>query len=222
MKSHRPMRSIPLLILPLLLICGCAERGNFNQGSAYNPGLPSGIAGVDSKIERIPRLSDEAIEKALQYKADFSGYHKIAFIPTGNFGSELIGYQQELIANYDKSGKVKITRIPTIFLNGDLNLDGLRQIAARMQVDGVVLFSLNETSRHNHSFVTDDTYKSSITLDYYLIDTKSGMIPYASSVDESFEIAKFSINSDKQEEVRRAAMIACITKMSADLVATIK
>jgi hypothetical protein len=206
-------------LISIFILGGCAER-NFNNGdSVYRPAY-SQIAGVESRIDKMTKLNDTDIKLALDYKANYSKYKKISFIPTGNFTSELIGYQGDLIKKYSEKSKVEIARLPSILLSSGINLDDLRQLAARMQVDAVVLFSLVETNRYKYSILSNDKYKSAITIDFYVIDVASGMIPHSSYCDYVIENSQGSIDYELQEKMRREAIFSCMNKMADNLIST--
>ena len=183
------MKSL-LLAACLCLTVGCATPAH---SPAYYDQSGFGVSNFGLSEASIFRgdatiASDQEIARALDYQYDPSGVSAIALLPCGNLGRELIGNEEAI---YDKIARanpsIEFVSIPRILLPSPLTAAQLRSISARLQADTVVLYEFRKHFTYDSHVFARDEAEFWVTLEYYLFDIRSGIIPHAGAFDQRVE-----------------------------------
>ena len=166
-----------------------AERDSLHRSASYGAStFDAAVFSADSAV-----ISDEEIAAALDYEYQPSKISSVALLPCGQMGRELIGSEKNTFAHLRaKSPHLKFVRIPQTLLPSNLNAATLRSVAARLQSDTVILYEFRKNLTYQSRVWSRDTAKFWVTLEYYLFDTRTGLIPYSNAFDFTVENKKSS------------------------------
>ena len=203
------------VIIASLTLCSCADGRLYNQNNGSFAPNNYGNDLIKSSIEtKEDKLSDEEIIKSLEYKYSFKGIKRVAFLPIGTNGTDLIGYQNDLVKEAESSVPgIEVRKIPSILLPNMPSIENLRRLSVKMQVDTLIIFNSYTNNKYKNNYISKDKYKTALSIDYYIFDVRSGLIPYSNSVDKVSEYTDGTIDYEKMEEMRRQDLFQCIRMM---------
>jgi hypothetical protein len=181
------MRTI-LVLLPVLAI-GCGSAGELHHDADYRKREPLAASLVrDEKAV----LSEEAIRKLLAARIAIPERAKLAVVPLGHRGTRLddpaeldvIQARRELLDALEeplrKTGRfTEVTHVPRALLPAEASLTRLREAAALMQADLLLVYSTRaELVTVRYLFVPNEV-KVHASVELFLVDVRTGAVPYA-------------------------------------------
>ncbi len=193
-----------------------AEKDSISRTPNYGlSSFGSAVFTADSAV-----ISDEEVAAALDYRYDPTQIRSVALLPCGEMGRVLIGSEKSTFAHLKaKSPTLNFVRIPRTLLPRELNAATLRSVAARLQSDTVILYEFRKNLTYQSKVWSRDTGKFFVTLEYYLFDTRTGLIPYSSAFDYTVENKRSSDQSywEYVDENFREISTSLIEEMALDL-----
>ena len=131
-----------ILAFAFLTLCSCAERGLYNN---HNNGSFQPAYQYDSRVDKKEpeKLTDAQIAQSLDYVYSFKRIKKVAFLPVGSYGQDLIGFQGDLMKEASELVPgIEIKKIPAILLPNSPEIEALRSLSVKMQVDTLIIFNI--------------------------------------------------------------------------------
>lgn len=192
-----------------------SHSGVSNFGAEKFAGPQASIFRGDSTV-----ASDAEISRALDYEYDPSRVKAVALLPCGDLGPELIGNEEKIFRQIQQANPdLEFVSIPKILLPSPLTAAQLRSIAARLQADTVVLYQFRKHYTYQSHVFSRDEAEFWVTLEYYLFDIRSGVIPHAGALDQRVESKRSNdaARSAYIDENFRGISTQLIERMSADL-----
>jgi hypothetical protein len=216
--THKEIMNKIFILLPIVVLSACADRGMYNReyGSMMQPNHL--VDPRTLKPDSIKSLTKEEIDSALDYGYSFKKIKRIAFLPVGSYGQDLIGIQADLIklANDSVPG-IEVKKLPSLLLPNSPDIDNLQKICVKMQVDTLLIFNIYSNNRYKPRIFSSDKFRTAMSVDFYILDVRTGLIPYADSLDRVQEFADGVIDNEKMEEMRRRETFDLIRSMIAAL-----
>lgn len=170
---------------------GCSTAGALYHDDEYRKREPLGASLL--KDEKA-MLGEEAIQKLLASRVRIPDRVKLAVHPLRHRGARLdagesveldvIQARRELLdaleAPLQKTGRFsEVTHVPQALLPGDPSLTRLREAAALMQADLLLVYTTRtELVTVRYLFVPNEV-KVHATVELFLLDVRTGAVPYA-------------------------------------------
>lgn len=183
------MRSATAVLF--LAAAGCGSAGALHRDPDYQRREPLGASLL--KDEKA-MLGEEAIQKLLASRVRIPDRVKLAVHPLRHRGARLdagepveldvLQARRELLDALEtplrKSGRFsEVTHVPPALLPGDPSLTRLREAAALMQADLILVYSTRtELVTVRYLFVPNEV-KVHAAVELFLLDVRTGAVPYA-------------------------------------------
>jgi hypothetical protein len=210
------------IAITMVLVCAaCNTAGNLYHSEEYRKRdtLRASLMKDGSAI-----LSEEAIQKLLASRIQLPPKLKLAICPVSQvtrqtqdswYGAvtvpvEFLQSRQANLAALEKplvaTGRfVEITHVPRLMVPADLSLTRLREAAALMQSDLMLLYETRaELLTWHGNLFAKDVVKVHVSMDVVLLDIRTGVVPYAETFAELHEIKKTSDDWTLADLQRRA------------------
>jgi hypothetical protein len=160
-------------------------------------------------------LSDDQIKNLLSQKVELSKSLKIAVVKLGHeFNLTTIGYshdkgqqtmviKDELVNSFEKiKGPTKrikeIALVPKIIMPNNPNLENLRDVAAIMQADIVLVLDTKSKTDSKFHIHKENEAKAVATVEAIALDVKTGVIPFTSIATNSAHLKEdHDFNNDE-------------------------
>lgn len=211
------MKKPGFIIIWIAVLASCSNMKMSNQASYPTPQYTEVI---EKSLFDSPEstISEENIKKLLDGKIIIGDSLRIAlfnysFYSRTNYyyynDEELLKTQQSyidsLIGGIKLSKKVeKVFVMPSIMANQNSTIINLRETAVRLQADLLLVYSIKSDIYYKYKAFSADETKAFATVETFLMDTKTGVIPFTTIVTkESF--MKKTGNELSVEELRKKA-----------------
>lgn len=168
-------------------------------------------------------LTEEGIRKLLDSRVQLPDKAKLAVFPLSHEGVQVfdlrsvtdgapVGFLQSRRAFLDaveqpllKTGRfTEITHVPDLLLPPTLTLAKLREAAALMQADLLLVYATRaQLLTYYGNLFTKDAVKAFVSVELLLLDVRTGVVPYAETFEDIHEIKK-SGDWDMPDLQRRA------------------
>jgi hypothetical protein len=168
-------------------------------------------------------LSDDAIQKILQYQYEPPALSRVALMP---FGREVwSGWSEELALASESlqarvldrlKGSPKIydaSYLPSILVPENRTVPHLREAAARYQADLLLVYRSYCHSFEKYRFFAADRSRAYCGVEAVLLDTRTGLVPFTSVATRSYEVAEDPKDASFQETRLRAQLDAIAAAM---------
>lgn len=221
--------TLGLTVLLLAFATGCSMYGDAMYSSMAEPGyaareeLTGSLFEADTAV-----LSNAAIREILSSKITIPKKCNMAVVqlrPYRNYYYGRAGREGEhlkIITNgLAESPRIgRATQIPEILLPEKLSIPVLRQAAARLQCELVLIYRVTEDVRYRGHIFTRDTAKVYSSVEGVLLHTRTGILPFTVIADQEHESVE--TKKDKQERgfherIRHEATVKALGKLNAEL-----
>lgn len=192
-----------LLVLLVVTSVGCKGAGELYHGEEYakRPTLNASLL-KDAKA----MLSEEAIKTLLESRIRIPERAKIAILPLGHtsthaeesgWGAQAYSRQVEIPQERKtylealelplaQTGRLsEITHVPSLMLPQEISLTRLREVAALMQADLLLVYSTKSLLISWRAFMllAPDEVRAVASIELILLDVRTGVVPYAETFD---------------------------------------
>jgi len=204
-------RSFAYLTLALALtLAGCASKQKdydymANDEYRNKPQLRQSLVNSNEP------LSEAAVQKILSSKVALPTSINLAIVRLADSadGLDFQTVDQEVAEKfYGKENwgpRVRsVIPVPQVMLAKPVTLNGLRQAAALLQADALLIIKPMSVSDWRLGWFEQDKAKGVTSLEVLLLDTRTSVVPYTSVITEMAEISKDKADYSNYELMNRA------------------
>lgn len=176
-------------------------------------------------------MSNEAIEAVLSTKVTLPSAARIAVVrmtpPRYWIWSEELARMDEavlerFVASLAKSSRAgTVAMLPALLLPQRPTLPLLREAAARRQADVVVIYQVFTRTFERQKFLASDQTKAYCNVQAVVLDTRSGIVPFAATATEVYEARRSSDDLSFSETIWKAELSAtgkALERIAAEIV----
>jgi hypothetical protein len=164
-------------------------------------------------------LDDEALEKALSTNLVMPAHARVAILRFGDrlqrhwWSEETWRLNQnvlaDLVAVLEASDRVSRARLmPSLLTPERRTIPVLREAAARCQADLLVVYRSAHRMYIRDRFLAADRAKASCTVEALLLDVRSGLVPWTTTVVKTYETKKARNDFTFGETMHKAKLAA--------------
>ena len=221
-----------LMCLALLTFAGCGTAGSLYRSEEYRgrPAINASLVKDDKAL-----LSEEAIRTLLESRIRIPDRVKLAVLPLGHSGThgedrwyrresrdldfpqQKKAYLEALEGPLAQTGRFsEITHVPAMMLPADPSLTRLREAAALMQAELLLVYSTQShivTWESTFVFVRDEV-RALASIELILLDVRTGVVPYAETFHDEHLEKERSKDLSVVETQRRAERKATLLVMA--------
>jgi hypothetical protein len=222
-----------LICLAALIAAGCTHAGRQYHSREYQqrPSLNASLV----KDERA-MLSEEAIRMLLESRIKIPDRVKLAVLPLGHFGTHgeergwgAYGYSREVEFPQERKAYLEalehplsatgrfteITHVPAMMLPAEPSLTRLREAAALMQAELLLVYSTRShlVTWRGIFHIAKDEVRALSSIELILVDVRTGVVPYAETFDAELLVKEGSEDLSLAETQRRAERQATLRAM---------
>ncbi|MDJ0698436.1 MAG: hypothetical protein QNJ07_01160 [Woeseiaceae bacterium] len=168
-------------------------------------------------------LSDEAINRILEYDYSPPALNRVALMPFGReiwsqWSEELSLASQEMqaavIDTLRASPRVyDASYLPSILIPENRTVPHLREAAARYQADLLVVYRSFCQSFERYRIFSADKSRAFCGVEAVLLDTRTGLVPFTSVATHSYDVEKSDADMNFRETILRAQLEATATAL---------
>jgi len=220
-----------LVTMTLLALAGCTTMTTGERPPAYYETLDN----EDQAVSLFPGdetlLGDEEIGRILEYRYQAPAQSRIALIAIGADGwsrwsEEMsrtsLGIRDEVVARLLASPRVyDVSYLPTILVPAEKSVPRLREAAARYQADLLLAYRTDCHSFERYRLFAADLGRAYCKVEAVLLDTRTGLVPFTSVANHTFEAIPSESDLNFRETMMRAeleAIAAGLGEVSRDIV----
>ncbi len=186
-----------LLCLAMVTTVGCTQAGSLYRSEEYQrrPSISASLVKDEKAI-----LSEEAIRTLLESRIRIPDRVKLAVLPLGHSGShgedrwwgresreadfpqQKKAYLEALEGPLAETGRfTEITHVPALMLPPEPSLTRLRETAALMQAELLLVYSTQSqlVTRESRILFVRDEVRALASIELILLDVRTGVVPYA-------------------------------------------
>lgn len=189
----------PLIGLVLLASTGCVGAGELYHSDEYRkrPSISASLVKDEKAL-----LSEEGIRTLLESRIQIPERVKLAVLPLGHEGAfaescwsrgstrpvqflqEHKQYLTALEGPLAETGRFsEITHVPSLMLPDEPSLTRLREAAALMQADLLLIYTTRSQLVTIRYLFSPNEVKAIASLELILLDVRTGVVPYAETFD---------------------------------------
>lgn len=217
------MKLIPLILL--FFTFGCAVAApvkSVNVVEEPPKQIEFSLFKSDSDV-----ISDEAIQKVLSGELIIPEQVRVAVfkLPSryGNFfwwAEDFFKMEQDHLeavsGKLGNSGRVKRVQLfPSLITPKDATLANLRESAARLQADMLLVFQVKSNIHREYKLLRKDKAKAYSTCEALLLDVRTGIIPFTTIITREAISEQEGSDLDFNEVMKRAEKAAAISSINA-------
>jgi hypothetical protein len=207
LKFGEKMRKIALVFL---VFTGCSAVQK-NVSSEYLADYRSKESLGSSLLDKDGNLGEPEIQKLLQSKVEFPKKIHIAIAlisESSSFRPQVVSRELEDLYKIESWGSrvVAVTPLPQLLLGEKISLKSLRQSAALLQADALVVIKPISRADWRFQFFSATEAKATSFTEILLLDTRTSVVPFTSLISESVEIEEGGDDFSKGELLERARM----------------
>lgn len=213
------MKHIPFYLLLLIVFSSCATTGTVNRPYPYPDPEPSLTASLFPSDQSV--ISQAAIDTILQSRVVLPENARLALINFSS-GNDSFGYgygysrsetylkmQQSYIdslsSGLEKSGYIgSVIHLPSMLTPQSPTIPVLREAAVRVQSPLLVIFRIQSDTYQEYRVFRSSRAKAYATIEFVLLDVRSGIIPFTAIITEEYETSKIESDSNTEDMMRRA------------------
>lgn len=212
------MRRMPLLLavtLAVVVAVGCANADRSERMAAIVPSEPlqESLFPSDQAV-----LSNDAIAQILRSQIVLPQGARIAVIRMGQpayhwWSEDLARLDQDntarFVAKLATARRVsRAAAIPGLLLPKRITVPLVREAAARCQADVVVLYQAASRTYEKQKFLSPNVTKAYCVVAAVVLDTRSGIVPFATTATETYTATKTRDDVNFSETVWKAETAA--------------
>lgn len=217
---------IRLLILLALvsLLAGCATPvSTLSRPDAYYDSASSNQTGGSLFSGDAETLSDDAIQRILEYKYEPPVLSRIALMP---FGREVWSSWSEELALASESLQSQVldrlraspsvydaSYLPSILVPQNRTVPHLREAAARYQADLLLVYRSYCQSFDRYRFFGADKSRAYCGVEAVLLDTRTGLVPFTTVATSTYDVVESATDTNFRETRLRAQLDATAVAM---------
>ena len=218
-----------LWVLAPLCLIGCAAGVNFApevaaaafplEARAGDTALPGSLFPGDQLV-----LNDSQIDKIFATKIAVPENAKLSVVrygawPIGLWSEEFARLDQqameEFLAKLKGVKKLRTVQVvPEMLLPRQMDIPHLRETAARVQADLLLIYRPASRSYQKSQFLKKDATRAYCTVEVAVLDTRSGVVIYTTRASENFAAEESSKDMSFAETIGRAEQQAVGRAMS--------
>lgn len=124
-------------------------------------------------------------------------------------------YITTLTSGIEESEKVdKIILMPSIMANEKSSITNLRETAIRLQADFLLVYSIKSDIYYKYKAFSADETKAFATVETFLMDSRTGVIPFTTIVTKESFLKKSSNEMTTEELRKKAEKMAVVDALS--------
>lgn len=168
-------------------------------------------------------MSNEEIEKILSVRVKLPDKSRIVVYRAAYPWDSTESVVPEQFAAKLKSCKriSDVSVLPTLLIPKKLSIPYLREAAARMQADFMLLYKARSDTYRTYKIITKDDVKAYASVEVILIDTRTGVIIFSSVLTETTTVKETSEEIRIAETIEKAKQLAfsnALLRVADDLV----
>lgn len=211
------MKCIYILLVTIFLMSCMSSANVVYEDPVSQDVIEESLFSSDTDV-----LSNEAVQKILEGTISYPDNIRIVILKIPNtrndiryYGyyywrsEEYIDLQEEYntimtdtFAGNDKIETVKI--LPSIMIPQKITIPNMREAAVRMQADALVVYKIQSDIFEKFRLFRHNQVKAFATCESFLLDTKSGIIPFSTVITEKYLTEKIKDDADGLETKKRA------------------
>jgi hypothetical protein len=217
-----------LICLVAFAAVGCQGAGSLYRSEGYKerPSINASLVRDEQAM-----LSEEAIQKLLSSRIRIPDRVKLAVLPLGHTGTlgevrfwnqdsqgldfpqQKKAYLEALEAPLAATGRFsEITHVPAMMLPPQPSLTRLREAAALMQAELLLVYFTESHLVYRHLVFARDEVRALASIELILLDVRTGVVPYAETFHaehlETERSKDLSIIETQRRCERKATLIA--------------
>jgi hypothetical protein len=219
-----------LICLVAFAAVGCQGAGSLYRSEGYQerPLINASLVKDDKAM-----LSEEAIRTLLGARIRIPERVKLAVLPLAHQGEfaesswtrgstrpvEFIQEHKQYLAALEAplaaTGRFsEITHVPPLMLSDDPSLTRLRETAALMQAELLLVYATRCQMISKRAFLAADRVKATASIELILLDVRTGVVPYAETFDVEHVERENSDDYSMVDTQRRAERTATTLVMA--------
>jgi hypothetical protein len=226
------MKKYRFVVAVLLSAAGCAAEStkvDYLASEAYQDRaqMTHSLFPQDQAV-----LSNDAIEQILGAKVVLPGHARIAVLRMGQryyldwWSDEFAEAEQALVSDFltKLRGCRRIadaSLLPSMLVPGKQTIPNLREAAARFQADLLLVYRTESQTFQKERLLASDEVRASCIVEAVLLETRSGIVPFASVAVQQYTAKKSREELELAETVRKARLKAiglAMDRIATDLV----
>lgn len=208
----------------VLLLLGCAAPvSTMSRPDSYYESTDSDQIGASLFSGDAETLSDDAIQRILEYKYEPPLLSRIALMPFGretwsSWSEELAlaseNLQAKVLDELRASPKVyDASYLPSILVPQNRTVPHLREAAARYQADLLLVYRSYCRSFDRYRFFAADKSRAYCGVEAVLLDTRTGLVPFTTVATQSYDVVENAADMNFRETRLRAQLDATAAAM---------
>ncbi len=183
-----------------LTACGTVESSSYSplQDRSYRnrEEIQSSLFSSDEKA-----ISNEAIDQILSGKISIQSSNNIAVLSFSDSHSTYSGNNAQCLSQIQKELKnnsrvTQLTFIPQLLLPNKVNVSALREAAARLQSELVLIYQVKMEVHEDANLFSKDEARSYASVEAMLLHVRTGIVPWTFTADQEFRFKEN--NQDEQ------------------------
>lgn len=216
MSSAFPINRSSALLLTALALGACTTTSTLPRADSYDAGTAYGEAPASLFAGDAAVLSDEDIARILAYRYEPTQSVRIALLPLQGAGLAAAGEGAEQLEAADPlvsrlrsaPAVVEASYLPSILTPEKLSVPYLREAAARLQADLLLVFRSSCQEFARFRLFADDQSRAYCAVEAVLLDTRTGLVPFTSVSRQRFDSVRQSDDYSLDEARYRAEAAA--------------
>ena len=208
----------------VFVLGGCAiPASTMSRPDAYYESSGAGPIGGSLFSGDAETLSDDAIQRILNYEYEPPPLSRIALMP---FGREVWSSWSEELALASESLQTKVldqlraspkvydaSYLPSILVPQNRTVPHLREAAARYQADLLLVYRSFCQSFDRYRFFAADKSRAYCGVEAVLLDTRTGLVPFTTVATRSYDVVENRTDTNFRETRLRAQLDATAAAM---------
>lgn len=208
----------------ILILGGCAAPvSTLSRPDAYYESSGAGQTDGSLFSGDAETLSDDAIQRILNYKYEPPPLSRIALMP---FGREVWSSWSEELALASESLQAKVldelraspkvydaSYLPSVLVPQNRTVPHLREAAARYQADLLLVYRSYCQSFDRYRFFAADKSRAYCGVEAVLLDTRTGLVPFTTVATRSYDVVENRTDTNFGETRLRAQLDATAAAM---------
>lgn len=209
-------------VIALLTACATPVSTQMRPDSYYASASqdPVGVSLFSGDAET---LSDDAIQKILDYEYEPPALSRIAIMPFGRdtwsgWSDELAmaseNLQSRVLDKLRASPKVyDASYLPSILVPQNRTVPHLREAAARYQADLLLVYRSYCQTFERYRLFAADTSRAYCGVEAIILDTRTGLVPFTTVATQSYDVVENAADTNFRETRLRAQLDATAAAM---------
>ncbi len=209
------MKKTILFVLAVILFASCSTTKQASSDSAYSAfGYNNDLLISQSLFaDNNSTISEENIQKILDgtyrlpeklriavVKLDSKQYQQRYYWTNEDYLKTQQAYLDLLSDKFLSSQRVeKVSVIPDLLISNNPSFVNIRESAIRTQADVVAVFSINSEIYSKTKIFSSTDIKAFATTQFILLDVRTGLIPFSTTVTKDYQSQKLKMDFDDFE-----------------------